>query len=97
MTQHHTVMVTLQPQPKHRSAFADVMHAVQKDLPSVEGCIDVRILTQQDSPDTFILIEDWTSADLHSAHIDRLVAAGDWANLEQMLAQAPSTVVLNTL
>lgn len=42
-----------------------------------------------------MLIEDWENADLHSSHINALVESGAWASLEQMLAEQPTSVVLN--
>lgn len=94
MTKDHIVMVTFKPKPLHLEAFAGAMQPVKIELPCVDGCKAVRVMTHQDDPSVFMLIEDWESSDKHAVHINRLVDSGEWAGLEQMLAVPPTSIVL---
>jgi quinol monooxygenase YgiN len=95
MTNPYILTVTFQPKPEHLAAFAELMDSVKNELPKVEGCLNLRILRQDQGPTTFLLIEDWQSAELHDAQIARLVASGDWAAIEAMLRCPPITTVLS--
>jgi len=94
MTEEHIVTVTFKPKSEHLEAFAGAMKTVSSELPSVDGCKAVRVMTHQDDPSVFMLIEDWESSDKHAAHINRLVESGEWAGLEQMLTVPPTSIVL---
>lgn len=94
MTTNHTVAVTFKPKPEHLEAFAGAMQSVKTDLPSVNGCKAVRVMTYQDDPSVFMLVEDWESTDLHASHINRLVESGEWAGLEKMLSEQPISIAL---
>ncbi|MEP5267745.1 MAG: antibiotic biosynthesis monooxygenase [Lentilitoribacter sp.] len=94
MTKTHIVVVTFRPKSEHLTAFTEAMQSVKNELPSVEGCEGVRVMTHHDDPTVFMLIEDWENADKHEAHINNLVASGKWAGLEEMLAEQPTSVIL---
>jgi quinol monooxygenase YgiN len=94
MTKTHIVAVTFKPKSEHLTAFTEAMQSVKNELPSVDGCEGVRVMTHHDDPAVFMLIEDWESADKHAAHINNLVASGEWAGLEKMLAEQPTSVIL---
>ena len=94
MTKTHIVAVTFKPKSEHLTAFTEAMQSVKNELPSVDGCEGVRVMTRHDDPAVFMLIEDWESADKHEAHINNLVASGEWAGLEKMLAEQPTSVIL---
>ncbi len=94
MTIEHIVTVTFKSKPEHLEAFTGVMKTVSSELPSVDGCKAVRVMTHQDDPSVFMLIEDWESSDKHAVHINRLVESGEWAGLEQMLAVPPTSIIL---
>ena len=90
----HVVSVTFKPKPAHQSDFAALMQSVKQDLPQVEGCKSVRVLTTQDEAATFTLIEDWDSVEKHASHIEKVVASGVWADIEGMLAEPPISLSL---
>lgn len=94
MTIEHIVTVTFKPRPEHLDAFTGAMRTVRDELPSVDGCKAVRVMTHQDDPSVFMLVEDWENSDKHAAHINRLVETGEWAGLEQMLSVPPTSIVL---
>ena len=97
MTENHTVAVTFKTKPEHLEAFTGIMHSVKIDLPAVNGCKAVRVMTYQDDPSVFMLVEDWESADLHASHINRLIESGEWAGLEKMLSEQPISIVLTQI
>ena len=94
MQENHIVTVTFKPKSDQQTAFETVLQSVKTELPKVEGCLGVRVLKHQNDPSTFLLIEDWKTAELHNAHITRLIESGEWAALEQMLSEPPSSNVL---
>jgi len=93
MKKNHTVCVTFQCKPECAEVFEDLMQSVRTDLPNVAGCQGVRVLRHQDDALTYTLIEDWTEQERHEKHIQGLVASGAWANIEAMLAVAPTSNV----
>jgi quinol monooxygenase YgiN len=97
MTKRHIVAVTFRPKPEHLTAFTGVMKSIKNELPSINGCEGVRVMTHHDDPMVFMLIEDWESSDQHTAHINNLVASGEWADLEQMLAEQPTSTILTQI
>lgn len=95
MTSTHIVAVTFKPKPEHLETFARAMQSVKTDLPTVSGCESVRVMKHRGDPSVFLLIEDWKNAELHAAHLARLAASGAWAELEQLLSEKPSSIVLS--
>lgn len=91
----HIVHVTLTPDPAQLETFHTAMEGVQASLPQVPGCEGVRVLRTEGPTPHYILVEDWQSQPLHQAHLDALLASGDWANLEGMLSQAPQSWILS--
>lgn len=93
----HTIAVTFKAKPNLLSDFRKMMQSVKVDLPKVEGCKSVRILTDIGDASTFLLVEDWHSQDAHATHIARLIEAGVWSTLEAMLREPPSSITLTDL
>lgn len=91
MNNEHAVIVTFRAKESELQNFTKLMDSVKNDLPAVEGCNGVRILRQKDDASIFTLIEDWSNQEAHSSHIDGLITSGNWAKIEAMLVDAPST------
>ena len=92
-----TLLVTFQALPEQRAAFTALMREVQANLPQAPGCLGVQVHTVRDHPEQFVLLEHWTSAEHHAAHIAQLNASGEWQALAQHLAQPPDVRQLDTL
>ena len=92
-----TLLVAFQALPERREAFTALMREVQANLPQAPGCLGVQVHTVRDHPDQFVLLEHWTSAEHHAAHIAQLNASGEWQALAQHLAQPPDVRQLDTL
>ncbi|WP_138161879.1 putative quinol monooxygenase [Parasedimentitalea maritima] len=91
----HIVHVTLTPDPAQLATFHTAMEGVQASLPQVSGCEGVRVLRTEGSTPHYILVEDWQSQIQHQAHLDALIASGEWAKLKSMLSQPPQSWVLS--
>lgn len=91
MNNKHTVIITFRAKESELQNFTNLMATVKNDLPTVEGCNGVSILRHKDDASIFTLIEDWSNQEAHSSHIDGLITSGNWAKIEAMLVDAPST------
>ncbi|WP_259780874.1 putative quinol monooxygenase [Aestuariispira ectoiniformans] len=80
--------------PSSREAFIGLLESVQADLPTVPGCLGVRIFAHDDTPNRFTLIEEWDDRDLHQTHINGMVKSGAWTKIEAMLSQPPESQYL---
>jgi quinol monooxygenase YgiN len=89
MTAKHVVIVTFEPEPESAEEFHRLMQSVKADLPTVEGCDGVVVLRHGLAEAQYTLVEEWQSAALHSAHIERMVSSGAWAKLEALLSAPP--------
>jgi len=87
LPKRHSVIVTLTAKPEQKSALKKTLRSIQRELPQVDGCLDVRVLSHADKTGCFTLVEDWSSQSQHEAHIQTLTSNGDWAKLEALLRE----------
>lgn len=75
--------------PQSRGQFEQLMAGVKNAMSSEEGFEDANVFFDADAPNRFILIERWTTRELHRQHYDRIVASGEWSGILAMLKAAP--------
>lgn len=83
------LLITLRTRPEATSDFATLLQRVKHDLPQVSGCRGVRVFADHDDPCVFTLLEEWESIARHQAHIEHMVASGEWARIRAHLAADP--------
>ncbi|WP_019962461.1 putative quinol monooxygenase [Woodsholea maritima] len=86
-----SVLVNFTVKAEALETFSALMDQTQIHLPQVEGCEGVRIFRHRETPPHFTLVEDWQSEAQHKAHIESLIASGQWADINAMLDAAPTT------
>ena len=72
-----------------RDAFADLLRSVKRSLPAVDGCKEVKVFLGNECPDSFTMVETWTSESAHQAHLASVIASGGWAHVMSHLASEP--------
>ncbi len=97
MNAQHIVTVTFHAQADQLAAFEQIMRSVKLQLPTIQGCLGVRVLRSAEQPQIFVLVEDWESNAQHAAHISNLIEGGDWAEIEAMLQAPPTSMVLQDI
>lgn len=85
-------IISFQVQQQKRQAFEDLLHQVKTDLPKVEGCTGVTILSNLEDPTHFTLVETWESREQHQANSQKLAASGDWDYILGLLDEEPSGI-----
>lgn len=84
-------LITFDVNPDNIPKFENLLTSVQADLPKVEGCLNVDIFRHEGpAANRFTLLETWASKSLHQAHVARMQDSGQWANIEEMLAEPPA-------
>ncbi len=97
MTTYHTVIVTFRAKPDRSEDFRATMKSVGTDLPKIAGCIGVRVFQDTANAHGYTLVEEWETQQMHSDHIDNLVASGGWASIEEMLSEPPETLIVRAI
>ncbi len=80
-----TFIIHFEAKKENLEDFINLMTAVKKDLPRIDGCIDVSIFKSITEPHNFTLIETWESQKHHRQHINYLVESGSWAHISTLL------------
>jgi len=83
------LLITFQARPEAASDFTALLQRVKHELPQVSGCRGVRVFADSSDPCVFTLLEEWESSARHQAHIERVVASGEWARIRAHLAADP--------
>ncbi len=83
------VIITFEAKSDLSSQFHALLKQVKRDLPSVPGCTGVRLFVACENPCIFTLIEDWQSVSAHKAHINAVIASGDWKTIAAYLCCDP--------
>ncbi|WP_282605513.1 putative quinol monooxygenase [Pelagibius sp. Alg239-R121] len=83
-------MITFRVKEEHVEAFETQLKLVKEELPAVEGCNGVSVFRHSEEGTVFTLVEEWEGKVYHARHVDGLVAAGAWAEIETMLEEAPN-------
>ena len=93
----HTVLVTFKPKPEYQDKFAHLMQSVKEELPQVDGCLGVVVMSSREEAGVFTVLEDWRDATAHAAQLQRLTQSGDMAHILGMLREAPGTVIVDRI
>jgi quinol monooxygenase YgiN len=83
---HVNVIITFTTKPEKQAAFKEMLNQVRRDLPTVEGCKGVEVFNGIHDPCVFTLVETWTSEAAHKQHLEKIVNAGLWSQVEAHLA-----------
>jgi quinol monooxygenase YgiN len=89
-----SLFITFDTRPEATHDFAAVLQHIRTTLPAAPGCEGVRVFTHPEQPDRFSLLERWRSVEAHRAHVDRLVASGEWQAMRAHLASEPTSFYL---
>ena len=85
------VIVTFNVKKENVSEFSKIVSNVKKELPKVAGCNSVKIYNDINAPLIFTFIENWSSKELHKAHVSSLIESGSWADILEHLQKKPTS------
>lgn len=72
-------------------SFRNIMDDVKTQLAKIPGCNSVNIFNDTENIAEFVLIEDWDSKEEHAAHVQNLIASGQWQLIAEHLASDPTS------
>ena len=85
------VIITFVAKPEMLGAFREILNGVDGHLRGVSGCLGLQIFGKEADACTFTLVEEWTSAEAHQAHLKKVVDSGAWDHITKHLAQDPAS------
>ena len=77
------VILTFKIRPDKVESFTSLMKTVKATLPSVPGCLAVKVYRSPNDPLLFTLVETWDSKEKHGKHIQELKDSGQWDAIAQ--------------
>ena len=83
------VLVRLVAKPGKGAAVADLLAPHVGTDTGMEGCSRIELAVDAAVPDRVLILEQWSSAEAHKAHLAGLQAAGGMAPPLALLAEEP--------
>lgn len=90
-----TLIIHFEVKKDKQEEFTNIMGSVKKDLPSVNGCINVGIFKNVTKPQNYTLVETWDSREHHEQHVNQLIESGSWGHISALLAKDPLSDYFN--
>lgn len=91
------IIITFEARADSAIQLSEMLAQVRQQLPLVDGCKSVRVLTRQDAPHKFTLVEDWDSSTQHQRHLENVIASGAWEKIAALLVANPVSHVYQDL
>ena len=92
------VIVELQAKPGKRVELKNLLESVAaKYGPGQPGFLDSTRYEVLDNPDILVEIADWESAEMRAAHMQKAMADGAYAPLQELLAAPIKATVISQL
>jgi len=92
------VIVELQAKPGKRAELKSLLESVAASLgPSEPGFLGSTRYQVLDNPNILVEIADWTSAEVRAAAMQRAMASGAYAPLEELLASPFRATVIKQM
>ncbi|MGE0484972.1 MAG: putative quinol monooxygenase [Gammaproteobacteria bacterium] len=85
-----TVLLEMRFKKEAVAGMAEGFKGLLPDTRSFEGCIDVYATQNQDDPQVWVAVENWTSRQAYEKYFQWRVDRGDIDNLASMLEGEPS-------
>ena len=85
------VIITFKAKPEKLVEFKEILKSVKSDLPTISGCEGVQIFSDIKNPNTFTLVESWSSEEAHKEHIRGVVESGVWEAIASHLECDPES------
>lgn len=92
-----TLIVDFQVKPDMLTAFGQLLLSVSHTLPGKGGCEELRVLSGAEDSCAMTLIEVWQSKAHHQAHVEGIVASGEWDAILSHLSEAPRAAYYTVL
>ncbi|MEK8032790.1 antibiotic biosynthesis monooxygenase family protein [Ideonella sp. DXS29W] len=89
------LFISFDARPEAARDFAALLDQVRQQLPNVPGCRGARVFAHAEMPQRFCVLEEWDSTASHQAHIDRVVASGEWEHIRAHLSVDPTSFYLH--
>ena len=83
------VLVRARAKPGKRAAVVEMLAPFVGEDTGMDGCSRIEMAVDATDPDRIILLEEWTSAEAHKAHLAALEAAGGLGDFLALLAEDP--------
>ena len=83
------VLVRLVAKPGKGAAVTDLLAPHVGTDTGMEGCSRIEHAVDAAAPDRLLILEEWSSAEAHKAHLAALQAAGGMEPLMALLAEEP--------
>jgi quinol monooxygenase YgiN len=92
------VIVELQAKPGKRAALRSLLESVMAEYgPDAAGFLGSTRYEVLDNPDILVEIADWESAEMRAAHMQKAMADGAYAPLQELLAAPIKATVISQL
>ncbi|HLO29041.1 MAG TPA: antibiotic biosynthesis monooxygenase family protein [Anaerolineales bacterium] len=92
------VIVELQAKPGRRAELKNLLESVSAKLgPDEPGFLGSTLYEVLDNPDIVVEIADWDSAEVRAASMQKAMASGAYAPLEELLAAPFRATVIRQL
>jgi quinol monooxygenase YgiN len=88
------LFISFEARPEATHDFATLLDQVRQELPSIPGCRGVRVFTHAEHAQRFSVLEEWDCAASHQAHINQVVASGEWERIRTHLSVDPTSFFL---
>jgi len=90
------IVLEINADPKGLETLLKTLQTILPDTRSYDGCNEVIVLTNQDDPYNFVLLENWESREKYEKYLSWRQERGDLDALGEMLSQPPSIKFYNT-
>lgn len=87
--QRVTLLIQFEASDEGLKEFSEIMRGVSEAMQTEPGFVSALVYNDVDDPNTFVLAEVWETKRDHLEHFDRIVASGDWAHINRLLASEP--------
>ena len=84
------VILEVQAKPECVDELKATFEAILPDTRSYTGCIEVKVLANQDDPENLILLEQWQTRADYEAYVAWRAEQGTLESLGELMASAPS-------
>ena len=83
------LLVRFVAKPGQGVAVRELLMPAMGDGSGIEGCQGLELMVDGGNPDLLLIVEKWTSVELHKTYIEALTASGGLDALLALLAEPP--------